>query len=105
MQELKILPPINAKVGDIFEISIPSNPASTGYNCLLSEMPHCIYFVESTYVPDEPIKPGSGGISKFKFLAVKKGEGKIIFHSVRFSHPPEILEPTVMQQRFVIVNQ
>ena len=104
MQKLELLPPINAKVGDIFEISIPSNPASTGYNCLLSEMPHCVYFVESTYVPDEPIRPGSGGTSKFKFVAVKKGDGKIIFHSVRFSHPPEILEPTPMQQRFVIVE-
>lgn len=104
MQKLELLPPINTKVGDIFEISIPSNPASTGYNCLLSEMPHCVYLVESTYVPDEPIRPGSGGTSKFKFLAVKKGDGKIIFHSVRFSHPLEILEPTPMQQRFVIVE-
>jgi len=104
MQKLELLPPISAKVGDLFEISIPSNPSSTGYNCLLSEMPNCVYFVESTYIPDEPTMPGKGGTSKFKFLAVKKGEGKIIFHSVRFSHPPEILEPTPMQKRFVIVE-
>lgn len=104
MQKLELLPPISAKVGDIFEISIPSNPSSTGYNCLLSEMPGCVYFVESTYVPDEPTMPGKGGTSKFKFVAVKKGEGKIIFHSVKFSHPLDILEPTVMQKRFVIVE-
>lgn len=48
MQKVDLLPPINAKVGDIIEISIPSNP-TTGYNCLLSEMPDCVYFVESTY--------------------------------------------------------
>jgi len=105
MQELELLPPIHKKVGEIFEISIPSNPASTGYNCLLSEMPSCVYFVESTYVPDEPTIPGRGGTSKFKFLTVENGDGKIIFHSVRFSHPPDILDPTVMQQRTVIVEQ
>jgi len=103
MQKLELLPPINAKVGETFEISIPSNP-STGYNCLLSEMPHCVYFVESKYVPDEPTMPGKGGTSKFKFVAVKKGEGKINFHSVKFSHPLDILEPTPMQKRFVIVE-
>jgi Predicted secreted protein len=103
MQKLELLPPISAKVGETFEISIPSNP-STGYNCLLSEMPHCVYFVESKYVPDEPTMPGKGGTSKFKFVAVKKGEGKINFHSVKFSHPLDILEPTPMQKRFVIVE-
>lgn len=103
MQELEVLPPINAKVGEIFEISIRSNPSSTGYNCLLSEMPSCVYFVESTYVPDEPTIPGKGGTSKFKFVAVKSGSGPIIFHSVKFSHPLDILKPTPMQQRFVIV--
>ncbi|HEY3361057.1 MAG TPA: protease inhibitor I42 family protein [Methanosarcina sp.] len=104
MQKLELLPPINAKVGETFEISIPSNPSSTGYNCLLSEMPHCVYFVESKYVPDEPTMPGKGGTSKFKFVAVKKGEGKINFHSVKFSHPLDILEPTPMQKRFVIIE-
>jgi inhibitor of cysteine peptidase len=103
MPEVALLPPENAKVGDIFEISIPSNP-TTGYSCLLSEMPSCVYFVESKYIPDQPVKSGSGGTSKFKFVAVKKGEGKILFHSVKFSHPLEILKPTQMQQRFVIVK-
>lgn len=103
MQELEVLPPINAKVGEIFEISIPSNPSSTGYNCLLSEMPSCVYFVESTYVPGEPTIPGKGGTSKFKFVAVESGSGPIIFHSVKFSHPLDILDPTPMQKRFVIV--
>lgn len=103
MQEVELLPPINAKIGDIIDISIPSNP-TTGYSCLLSEMPSCVYFVESTYVPDEPIIPGSGGTSNFKFVAVKSGNGPIIFHSVKFSHPLEILDPTPMQQRFVIIE-
>lgn len=104
MQELEVLPPINATVGEIFEISIPSNPSSTGYNCLLSKMPDCVYFVESTYVPDEPTIPGKGGTSNFKFVAVESGNGPIIFHSVKFSQPLDILEPTPMQQRFVIVE-
>jgi len=103
MQKVDLLPPINAKVGELIDISIPSNP-STGYSCLLSEMPSCVYFVESEYVADQPVKPGSGGNSQFKFLAVKKGEGSIIFHSVKFSHPLDILEPTVMQKRFVIIE-
>ncbi len=104
MQELELLPPINVKVGEIFEISIPSNPSSTGYNCLLSEMPSCVYFVESTYVPDEPTTTGKGGTSNFKFVAVESGNGPIIFHSVKFSDPLDILDPTPMQQRFVIVE-
>ena len=102
-QVQELLPPINAKIEEIFEISVPSNP-STGYSCLLSEMPHCVYLVDSTYVPDEPVRPGSGGTNKFRFVAVKKGEGKIIFHSVKFSHPLDIQEPTPMQNRFVIVR-
>lgn len=103
MQKADLLPPINAKVGDIIEISIPSNP-TTGYSCLLSNMPDCVYFVESSYTPDQPVKSGSGGTSKFKFVAVKKGNGQILFHSVKFSHPLEILDPTPMQQRCVIVK-
>jgi len=103
MPEVELLPPINTKIGKTFDISIPSNP-STGYSCLLSEMPSCVYFVESTYVPDEPTIPGKGGTSNFKFVAVKSGSGKIIFHSVKFSDPLEILDPTPMQQRFVIVE-
>ena len=103
MQKVELLPPINTKVGDILEISVPSNP-STGYSCLLSEMPACVYFVDSTYIPDEPVRPGSGGTSKFRFVAVRKGDGKIIFHDVKFSHPLDIREPTVMQKRFVIIE-
>lgn len=103
MQKADLLPPINAKVGEIIEISIPSNP-TTGYSCLLSNMPDCVYFVESSYIPDQPVKSGSGGTSKFKFVAVKKGNGQILFHSVKFSHPLEILDPTPMQQRFVIIE-
>jgi inhibitor of cysteine peptidase len=103
MQKADLLPPINAKVGDIIEISIPSNP-TTGYSCLLSNMPDCVYFVESSYIPDQPVKSGSGGTSQFKFVAVKKGNGQILFHSVKFSHPLEILDSTPMQQRFVIVE-
>jgi len=104
MQKVDLLPPINAKVGDIIEVSVPSNP-STGFSCLLSEMPGCVYLVDSTYIPDQPIIPGSGGTSQFRFVAVGKGEGKIIFHDVKFSHPLEIREPTVMEKRFVIVKE
>lgn len=100
MQKVELLPPINAKVGDIIDISIPSNP-TTGFSCLLSEMPDCVYFVESGYIPDKPIRVGSGGTSQFKFVAVNKGNGKIIFHDVMFSHPLEILESN---ERFVIIE-
>lgn len=103
MQQVELLPPINAKVGDIIDISIPSNP-STGYSCLLSDMPECVYFEESEYIADQPVRPGSGGTSQFKFLAVQKGEGSIIFHDVKFSQPLDIKEPTVMQKRFVIIE-
>ncbi|MGB9131183.1 MAG: protease inhibitor I42 family protein [Methanosarcina sp.] len=103
MQKVELLPPIKAKVGDVFEISIPSNP-STGYSCLMSEMPDCVFFVESTYVPDQPVRTGSGGTSQFKFVAVNKGKGRIIFHDVRFTHPLDIKEPNAMQKRCIIIE-
>ena len=103
MQQVELLPPINAKVGEIIEISIPSNP-TTGYSCLMSEMPACVYFVESSYEPDQPVRTGSGGTSHFKFVAVSKGNGPINFHDVKFSHPLDIRESTPMQKRFVIIE-
>ncbi|AKB79361.1 hypothetical protein MSHOH_2878 [Methanosarcina horonobensis HB-1 = JCM 15518] len=95
---------MNAKVGDIIEVSLPSNPVSTGYSCLLSEMPGCVYFIESTYTPDKQIIPGKWGTSRFKFVAIKKGKGRFVFRNVRFSHPLKIEEPTIMQERFIIVD-
>jgi inhibitor of cysteine peptidase len=102
-QKVEVLPPIKVKVGDVFDISIPSNP-TTGFNCSMSEMPSCVYLVNVTYTPDQPIISGSGGISKFTFVAVNKGTGGSNFHSVKFSHPPEVAESTIMQKRFVIVE-
>jgi inhibitor of cysteine peptidase len=101
--EVKLLPPIKAKMGDIVEVNIPSKP-STGYNCLLSEMPSCAFLVDSKYTPDQPIIPGSGGTSTFRFLAANIGEGKIIFHDVKYGNPLDILPPNQMQNRFIIVE-
>ncbi len=103
MQKVELLPPINKKVGEFIDIDIPSNP-TTGFNCLLSEIPACVYFVESSYEPDHSGRVGSGGTSHFKFIAVSKGSGPITFHDVKFSHPPEIREPTPMQKRFVKIE-
>lgn len=99
-----LLPPLNQKVGEIIEISVPTNP-TTGFACTLAKKADCIYLVSSTYVPHHPVMPGSGGSQIFKFIAVAKGEGEIEFREVRFSHPLEILPPDQMHKRFVIISE
>ena len=102
-EKIGVLPPINGKVGDIIEISVPSNP-TTGFVCTLSEMPKCLHLSTTTYVPHHPQMMGSGGSQIFKFFAVAKGEGPVEFHDVRFSHPLEIAPQNPMQKRFVIIE-
>jgi len=101
---VSVLPPIKAKVGEIVEIRVPSNP-TTGFVCTLSEMPNCLYLASKTYVPDQPIMPGSGGTEVFSFFAVAKGSGPVEFHDVKYTHPRLTIAPqTAMQKRFVIVE-
>jgi inhibitor of cysteine peptidase len=103
MVEESVLPPIKAKVGEIVEIPVRSNP-TTGFVCTLSKMPDCLYLVSMNYVPDTPMIIGSGGTALFRFVAVDKGDGWVEFREVKFSHPLEIIPPDQMHKRFVIIE-
>ncbi len=102
-KDANVLPPIHAEVGELFDISVPTNP-STGFASTLSEMTKCAYLVGSTYVPNNQQIPGSGGTQVYKFVAIEKGEGPIEFRDVKFSRPLDISPQTPMQKRFVIVS-
>ena len=99
----EVLPPIKQKVGEIVEVSVPTNP-STGYACTLSKMPGCIYLVSSAYLPHHNDVAGAGGSQIFRFIAVSKGDGDLEFREVKFSTPLEIQTPGPMQKRFVIIT-
>jgi inhibitor of cysteine peptidase len=105
------LPPIKVHVGEIFELSVPSNPGSTGFACTLGKMPECVYLVSMIFVPGHgaPGMMGVPGSEIFKFVAIKTGSGEIEFKHVKFSKPLEIYpkEPDMthqMEYQFVIVE-
>jgi inhibitor of cysteine peptidase len=106
------LPPIKVHVGETFDCSVPSNPGSTGFACVLAKMPECVYLVSMIYVPGlgAPGMVGVPGNEIFKFVAVSEGSGAIEFKHVKFSKPLEIYpkDPDMthqMEYRFVIVEK
>jgi inhibitor of cysteine peptidase len=70
---------ITLQTGEAFDIVVPSNP-STGYHwAIIPELDETI--VQSTgqsYVAEQPILPGSGGMDVWTFQAVGAGETTIV---------------------------
>lgn len=91
-QEESALPPVRVHVGKPFELSVPSNPGSTGFACTLGKMPECVYLVSMTFVPGHADlgMVGVPGSEIFKFVGIKTGSGEIEFKHVKFSTPLEI---------------
>jgi inhibitor of cysteine peptidase len=102
--ETKALPPILVHVGEVFAIHLSANPASTGYQCMLADMPECVYLADDHFVPPESHLIGAPGTQTFTFLAIETGKGTLEFRDVRVAKPPEIAPPNPMQQRYVIVE-
>ena len=75
------------KVGEEFTLEFLANP-STGFcwGMLVNQAPHerWIELIKSEYVPDEPIRPGSGGTHKFTFKAMRPTG--TIKYSIPFYH-------------------
>ena len=69
---------ITMKAGETFELVVPSNP-STGYHWdILPELDvNVVEFVGQDYIPEQPIKPGSGGVDVWTFRAVNAGDTTI----------------------------
>lgn len=98
-----LLPPMNAAVGEVMNVSVPCNP-TTGFICTLSEMPDCISLLNTEYIPSHPGLMGSGGTQVYSFVATQKGEGALLFQEIKLSHPLEFGKQTQMDKRFVIVK-
>ncbi|HEX5871036.1 MAG TPA: protease inhibitor I42 family protein [Longimicrobium sp.] len=65
---------MEVRVGDEFDIVLPSNP-STGYQWRVVEpLDPRLRFVRRTYLPDRPVRPGSGGNDRMSFAGVAPGE-------------------------------
>jgi inhibitor of cysteine peptidase len=68
-------PLIEARVGEEFDITLPSNP-STGYQWMLEDSLDAglLRLAGRAYVPDQPVRVGSGGHEQFTFVGVAPGE-------------------------------
>jgi inhibitor of cysteine peptidase len=64
--------------GQTFDIVLPSNP-STGYRWdLVRELDaNLLQRVEQTYIAEQPVLPGSGGVDVWTFSAIATGETTI----------------------------
>jgi predicted secreted protein len=69
---------IQARVGEEFVITLHSNP-STGHRWMLADSlaEGMLRLVDRTYVPQQPVLPGSGGHERFTFAALAPGETTI----------------------------
>jgi inhibitor of cysteine peptidase len=68
---------IQTRVGEEFAITLQSNP-STGYQWMLADsLDPMLRLANRTYVPQQPVMPGSGGHERFTFAALAAGETTI----------------------------
>jgi inhibitor of cysteine peptidase len=68
---------IQARVGEEFVITLQSNP-STGYRWMLADsLDPMLRLQAQTYVPQQPVRPGSGGHQRLTFTALAAGETTI----------------------------
>ena len=68
---------LKAGLNKEFTISLESNP-STGYSWVAEVDGDFLNLTNHSYIPDEPIIPGSGGKENFSFVPVKIGETNLI---------------------------
>lgn len=68
---------LKAGLNKEFTISLKSNP-STGYSWVAEADGDFLTLTNHTYVPDEPVIPGSAGKENFNFVPVKIGETNLI---------------------------
>lgn len=68
---------IQARVEEEFAITLQSNP-STGFRWMLADsLDPIVRLVNRTYVPQQPVKVGSGGHERLTFVGTSAGETSI----------------------------
>jgi inhibitor of cysteine peptidase len=73
---------IQVKSGEEFIISLPANP-TTGYTWEAVLTASWLQQVDKTYIPDEPVLTGSGGVEEFRFKTLDKGSTTITLNYAR----------------------
>ena len=70
---------ITVKAGETFELVVPSNP-STGYDWdIIPELDETlVQFVSQEYLPEQPVKPGSGGVDVWTFRGINPGDTTVV---------------------------
>jgi inhibitor of cysteine peptidase len=70
---------IIVKAGETFELMLPSNP-STGYHWeIIPELnENIVQFVSQDYIPEQPVKPGSGGVDVWTFRGINPGDTTVV---------------------------
>lgn len=70
---------MTVKAGETFELVVPSNP-STGYHWdILPELDvNIVEFVAQSYISEQPVIPGSGGVDVWTFRALNPGDTTIV---------------------------
>ena len=70
---------IAVKAGKTFELVVPSNP-STGYHWdVIPELDeNIVQFVSQEYIPEQPVKPGSGGVDVWTFRGINPGDTTVV---------------------------
>ncbi|UCC18174.1 MAG: protease inhibitor I42 family protein [Promethearchaeota archaeon] len=79
---------IRVKLGDIFKISLDSNP-TTGYQWELKFDPNYLQLEDRTYIPSNS-KLGGRGREYFSFKSLKNGKPKITMQYKRSWESTEI---------------
>ncbi len=90
--------PITAQPGQNFTIRLSTNP-STGYSLRAQYNTSSVALKNETYVPTQPVAPGSGGTEVCTFQGLKAGTTTITFDKVspsgtateRVSYPVTIM--------------
>lgn len=70
---------ITVKAGEAFDLVLPSNP-STGYHWNMDpelEL-NLVELVAQSYMAEEPVMPGSGGVDVWSFRALNAGDTTIV---------------------------
>lgn len=86
---------ISFKKGEVFDISLESQAASTGYSWALSSMPNCLNLLDVGHISSTSMIDGGKTRQVFKFAAVEEAEAYLEFSLCRPWEPLKIVEKKI----------
>lgn len=88
---------ITANVGQMFEIAVDDNAASTGYRWMAAHIPSCALLLGIDFRPPEPPMIGGSGKRIFQFVGADQGHGVIRIVLARAFEQPKTAEERVYE--------